>query len=55
MILDAFKDGKVLYDPSGLLGRLTSEVRRALSEKGVVETDLYWKWPISRFGDEIEF
>lgn len=55
LILDALDDGKILYDPEGLLHRLKKQLFKDLTEKGVIKTDLYWQWPIKYFGEKIEF
>lgn len=55
LILDAFDEGVILYDPENFLNNLREKLLRDLREKGVIKTDLYWQWPIKKFGDEIEF
>ena len=55
LILDAFDEGKILYDPEGLLETLKSNLVSELKKKGVIKTDLYWQWTIKKFGDKIEY
>lgn len=55
LILDAFTDGKILYDPEFLLKKLKEKLIRELEEKGVIKKELYWQWPIKKFGDKIKF
>ncbi len=55
LILDAFDEGKILYDPENLLFKLRKKLFKDLEEKGVIKTELYWQWPIKKFGDKIEF
>jgi len=55
LILDALDEGKILFDPKGLLENLREELRDDLKKKGVIKTDLYWRWPLKKFGDRIEF
>jgi len=55
LILDAFDEGKILYDPENFLFELRRKLFKDLEEKGVIKTDLYWQWPIKKFGDKIEF
>jgi len=55
LILDAFDEGKILYDPKEFLTRLKNKLFKELEEKGVIKTDLYWQWPVKKFGDKIEY
>ena len=55
LILDAFDEGKILYDPKNFLFELRKALFKDLEEKGVIKTELYWQWPIKKFGDKIEF
>ncbi len=55
LILDAFDEGKILYDPENFLSELKKKLFKDLEEKGVIKTELYWQWPIKKFGDKIEF
>jgi len=55
LLLDAFDEGKILYDPDGILKDLRNKLFKELEEKGVIKTDLYWQWPTKHFGDKIEF
>ena len=55
LILDAFDEGKILYDPENFLFELRKALFKDLEEKGVIKTELYWQWPIKKFGDKIEF
>ncbi|MHA1272567.1 MAG: nucleotidyltransferase domain-containing protein [Promethearchaeota archaeon] len=55
LILDAFDEGKILYDPEGFLNDLRDKLFRELKEKNVIKTDLYWRWPVKKFGDRIEY
>jgi predicted nucleotidyltransferase len=55
LLLDALDEGKILYDKNNLLHSLRKKMFIALANKGVVKTDMYWQWPIKKFGDKIEF
>ncbi|MBD3256484.1 MAG: hypothetical protein GF383_15420 [Candidatus Lokiarchaeota archaeon] len=55
LILDAFDEGKILYDPDDLLKNLKGKLFKELMKKGVIKTDLFWQWPIKKFGDRIEY
>ncbi|HEY0088855.1 MAG TPA: nucleotidyltransferase domain-containing protein [Candidatus Lokiarchaeia archaeon] len=55
LVLDALDDGKILYDPNNFLYELKKKLKKELKEKGVVKTEMYWQWPIKKFGDYIEF
>ena len=55
LILDAFDECKFLYDPDNFLLELKTRLFKELELKGVIKTDLYWQWPIKKFGDKIEF
>ena len=55
LILDAFDESKILYDPENFLFELRRKLFKDLEEKGVIKTELYWQWPIKKFGDKIEF
>lgn len=55
LILDAFDEGKILHDPDSLLNRLKDKLFNELKKKGVIKTELYWQWPIKKFGDKIEY
>ena len=55
LILDAFDEGKILYDPDNFLHNLREKIFIELKAKGVIKTDLYWQWPIKKFGDKIEY
>ncbi len=55
LILDAFDEGRILYDPDNFLLELKTRLLKELELKGVIKTDLYWQWPIKKFGDKIEF
>ena len=55
LLLDAFDEGKILYDPNEILNKLKEKLFKELEAKGVIKTDLYWEWPIKCFGDKIEF
>ena len=55
LILDAFDEGKTLYDPENFLFELKKKLFKDLEEKGVIKTEFYWQWPIKKFGDKIEF
>jgi predicted nucleotidyltransferase len=55
LLLDAFDEGKILYDPECILKDLRDKLFKELEAKGVIKTDLYWQWPIKHFGDKIEF
>ncbi len=54
LLLDAFDEGKILYDPKNFLQQSKEELFKELKEKGVIKTDLYWQWP-AKFGDKIDF
>ncbi|MHA1294233.1 MAG: nucleotidyltransferase domain-containing protein [Promethearchaeota archaeon] len=55
LILDALDDGKIIYDPTGLINELKEKLFKELKEKGVIKTDLYWQWPLKKFGDKIQY
>ena len=55
LILDAFDEGQILYDPDNFLRKLKERTFKELQEKGVIKTELYWQWPIKKFGDKIEY
>ena len=55
LILDAFDEGRILYDPENFLHKLKERTFKELQEKGVIKTELYWQWPIKKFGDKIEY
>ena len=55
LILDALDEGKIIYDPYNFLKELRKQLKKDLKEKGVIKTELYWQWPIKKFGDKIEF
>ena len=55
LLLDALDEGKILHDPEGLLHEQRRKLRADLGKKGVIKRELYWRWPIKEFGDEIEF
>lgn len=55
LILDAFDEGHILYDQDNFLHRLKERLFKELEEKGVIKTELYWQWPIKKFGDKIEY
>ncbi len=55
LLLDAFDEGIILYDPKDILKNLKEKLFKDLKVKGVIKTDLYWQWPIKNFGDKIDF
>ena len=55
LILDAFDEGKILYDPNKILLNLKNKLFNELKKKGVIKTDFYWQWPLKKFGDKIEY
>ncbi|TFF88872.1 MAG: nucleotidyltransferase domain-containing protein [Promethearchaeota archaeon] len=55
LILDALDEGKILYDPNNLLQELKTKLKKELKKKGVIKKELYWYWPMKKFGEEIEF
>ena len=55
LILDAFDEGRILYDPDNFLHKLKERTFKELREKGVIKTELYWQWPLKKFGDKIEY
>ncbi len=55
LILDAFDEGQILYDPDNFLNKLKKRTFKELKEKGVIKTELYWQWPIKKFGDKLEY
>jgi predicted nucleotidyltransferase len=55
LLLDALDEGKILYDEDNFLHKLRREMFLDLAKKGVIKTDMYWQWPIKKFGDKIEF
>jgi len=55
LILDALDEGKILYDPNNILRELKRKLFEDLKKKHVIKKDLYWRWPISKFGEKIKF
>jgi len=55
LLLDAFKDGIPIYDPTNLLVNTRRELMKDLKRKGVREGEDLWIWPVKRLGEEIEF
>lgn len=55
IILSALDEGKVLYDPGGLIKEQKNKLFKELKEKGVIKRRHYWIWPIKNLGDEIEW
>lgn len=55
LILDAFDEGQILYDPDNFLHKLKERTLKELKEKGVIKTELYWQWPVKKFGDKIKY
>ncbi len=55
LILDAFDEGRILFDPDNFLHKLKERTFKELQEKGVIKTELYWQWPVKKFGDKIEY
>lgn len=55
IILSALDEGKVLYDPGGLIKEQKKKLFKELKEKGVIKRRHYWIWPIKNLGDEIEW
>ena len=55
IILYALDEGKVLYDPVGLVKKQKDELFQDLKKKGVKKEKHYWAWPIKHFGEEIEW
>ncbi len=55
LVLDAFDEGIILYDPKQFLQNLKQKLFEDLKAKGVIKTELYWQWPMKNFGDKIEY
>ena len=55
LILDAFDEGQIIYVPDNFLYELKERLFKELEEKGVIKTELYWQWPINKFGDKIDY
>lgn len=55
LLLDALDEGKILFDKDNLLHQLRKKMFLDLAKKGVIKTEMYWQWPIKKFGDKIEF
>jgi len=48
-------EGKILYDPENIPFELIKKLFIDLEEKGFKKTELYWQWPIKKFGEKFEF
>ncbi len=55
IVLYAMDEGKILYDPFGLISKEKDNLFKELKEKGVKKEKHYWIWPIKSFGEEIEW
>lgn len=55
IILDCMEDGKILFDPDGLIKEQKIKLFKELKEKGVKKRKSYWIWPLKQIGDEIEW
>lgn len=55
LLLDALDEGKILFDKDNFLHQLRKKMFLDLAKKGVIKTEMYWQWPIKKFGDKIEF
>jgi len=55
LILDCMNDGKILFDPDGLIEEQKIKLFKELKEKGVKKRKSYWIWPLKQIGDEIEW
>ncbi len=55
LVLDAFDEGIILYDPEKFLQNIRHKLFEDLKAKGVIKTELYWQWPMKNFGDKIEY
>ncbi|TKJ23808.1 MAG: hypothetical protein CEE43_01205 [Promethearchaeota archaeon Loki_b32] len=55
IILYALDEGRILYDPLGLIKKQKDNLFRELKNKGVKKEKHYWIWPIKSFGEEIEW
>ncbi len=55
IVLYALDEGKMLYDPVGLIKKQKDILFKELKKKGVKKEKHYWVWPIKSFGEEIEW
>ncbi len=55
IILYALDEGRILYDPVGLIRKQKDTLFKELKKKGVKKERHYWAWPIKSFGEEIEW
>jgi predicted nucleotidyltransferase len=55
LALDAFDEGRILVDEHDFLKNLKKKLASNLKKKGVIKKKLYWQWPITNIGEEIEF
>ncbi len=55
IILFALDEGKILFDPDGLIKEQKTKLFKELKEKGVKKREHYWIWPLKNLGDEIEW
>jgi len=55
LLLDALDEGKILFDKDNFLHLLRKKMFLDLAKKGVIKTEMYWQWPIKKFGDKIKF
>ncbi|MEE9376895.1 MAG: nucleotidyltransferase domain-containing protein [Candidatus Lokiarchaeia archaeon] len=55
IILYALDEGRILYDPVGLIKKQKYNLFKELKKKGVKKEKHYWSWPIKSFGEEIEW
>ncbi len=52
---EILRDGKIVYDPTGILKRLKINVQELIAQLHVTETDTAWVWPQKEPGSEIEW
>ena len=55
IMLSALYEGKILFDPTGLIQQQKQLLFEELKNKGVIKRKSYWIWPIKNLGDEIEW
>jgi len=55
LVLDAFDEGIILFDPENFLYAQRKKLFKDLKKKGVIKTELYWQWPKKKFGEKFEY
>ncbi len=55
ILLSALHEGKILFDPDGLIKEQKQQLFDELERKGVKKRKNYWIWPLKRLGEEINW